>query len=105
MGYRPRDPLDPEERERWPWEDPAAARATVFVALGATGADPAVDGVLPRLGLRRRRAVALGATGADPAVDGLFRLSALRRGSGGAWERFERFCDPFPGESEPAATQ
>lgn len=79
MGFHANDPLDPDQRARWPWEDAERARATVFVALGATGA--------------------------DPAVDGIFRLSALRRGADGAWERFDRLCDPFPGEREPAATQ
>ncbi|HVS18592.1 MAG TPA: hypothetical protein VMT18_08325, partial [Planctomycetota bacterium] len=78
MGYRARDPLDPDARARWPWQDPARARATVFVTLGATGA--------------------------DPAVDGIFRLAALRRGPDGTWERFERFCDPFPGEEAGSAT-
>ncbi len=47
------------------------------------------------------------ATGPDTTLDGVFRLQALRRnpeGEGGGWERFDRFCRPFPDSDREAAT-
>lgn len=62
-----------------PWLDAAAARRAVFACLDATGA--------------------------DPSVDGLFQLRALRRDAQGRCEGFERFCNPFPGTEDDAATR
>lgn len=79
MGFRPVEEASPDSGPEWPWEDSRAARGVVFACLGATGS--------------------------DPGVDGLFRLQATRRGPLGAWESFERFCDPFPGSEDEAATR
>jgi len=47
-----------------------------------------------------RRAIAfctLWTSGPDTTLDGVFRIQAVRAaGGGGTWERFGRWCDPFP---------
>ena len=55
------------------------------------------------------RLVVIWATGADTTLDGVFRVQALRRvpgerGGAGAWERFDRWCDPFPESERERAT-
>jgi Rad3-related DNA helicase len=46
--------------------------------------------------------VQLWASGPDPSVDGLIRVEALRRGSAGDFEHFERWANPFSAQPEPA---
>lgn len=48
--------------------------------------------------------VSLWTSGPDPAVDGLLRIDALRLDEAGDFESFERWCHPFPGRDEPAAS-
>src|SRR5688500_3020923 len=48
--------------------------------------------------------VSLWASRPDPSLDGLIRIEALRRASGGGWERLERWSNPFPGGAEPAVS-
>ncbi len=43
-------------------------------------------------------------SGPDPSVDGLIRIEALRWTASGEIESFERWCNPFPGQAEPAAS-
>ena len=50
------------------------------------------------------RFAALWATGPDTSLDGVFRLLALRPGVDGGWERFDRYCAPFPDSDLDGAT-
>lgn len=71
MGFRPPSRAPSADVRSLPWRDAGPAQAVVFAALGATGP--------------------------DPKVDGLVRLQALRLGPAGAPATFERLCNPFPG--------